>query len=528
MMLYSGLNDQRGIFLNSESIIGITSRITPADSITMFESTDTPLIRRAFGQLASAGFEVNEEVRSSNFNLDLDPENGRYLLVSTSNYRLALPIAAYAVKTNSWVLLVDQDNLDEVANRIEDASQVIAVGNFPRDVLEAIEPSFTEWINNNNIYTDSEEIASRFGEIPSVVITDGSTLEAEFFTTPNPVILSGYNRIIDDTITFLQENNIKNVVIVGNKLSVVGEQIRASSNKEISVFIKFGQSSTQKLGRVYALTMYPMPMPTLKITVNRVIYNPIKKELIAYYNNLGNVGTYTLTTMTVKVDGDEIGSASDEDVIFLGAGEVLPVAYDLDIPIDDIDENTIVEFYTSFGIQPTELDAFLTMTNKFGPPFSLTLELEEIEEDPAVITLDDVAYYLRYKRIGMDLTNNVTTPVYFNAKIRNLIVNGLKKDLYTEGELIGGEGATVYIPIELDDIDLEENRNFDITIAYGSDSSFLFNSIEKKLPFRTEGSAGIVGFVTSIVGEGSIPALIGLIVVVLIIVTIVVVKRRKR
>ncbi len=38
------------------------------------------------------------------------------------------------------------------------------------------------------------------------------------------------------------------------------------------------------------------------------------------------------------------------------------------------------------------------MEDKYGPPFSVPLVIEEIEEDPSVITIQDAAYYRGLKK----------------------------------------------------------------------------------------------------------------------------------
>ena len=42
------------------------------------------------------------------FNLELDPQNGNYIVISEGNYRLSISVAAYAVKNNAWVLIEDE------------------------------------------------------------------------------------------------------------------------------------------------------------------------------------------------------------------------------------------------------------------------------------------------------------------------------------------------------------------------------------------------------------------------------------
>ncbi len=502
VMLYGALNGERSFFVNSESITSLTRVIPSTVDVKLYES-ENPFIKNIDNQLATGGYNVIKQKEGKNLNLELDPQTGRYILVGEGNYRIALSLAPYAVQEKAWVLFVNDDNLDEVVKRISHADFVLGVGNFKRDILKSIEPHFTDRINNNNIFKDSQEIATRFPSLKNVVIADGSMLEAEFFNTKNPVLLSGLNKILDDTYNFLEEHNVKNVIIVGNRLAVVGEQIRSRSNKKIAVFVKFGQSDAANNGKIYALTMFPTPVPVPKLIVTKAIYNPSSQEVIAYFTNEGNIELYAISTITVKNKDKELGSASDKEAHFIGVGETLPVRYKIPIPVDEITKDTVVEFYTSYGLMPSQLDTFLTMKNKYGPPFSTPLIVQEIADDDSQLTLMDAAYYKYAKRVGVTLNNPSTHKVYFAIKIKNLIVNGLEKDFFKKGLLQAGQTKTFYIPVQLDDIDLEENEEFDLSILYGKDADFLLKTIKQNLPFKVKGGSLISGMVASFTGEAS-------------------------
>ncbi len=486
VMLYSKFNEFRPLFANSESLLGLTRILSKDNSLTIFESSKSPFIKNLGNQLEASDYNVAGSITEKNFNLELDINSGNYYVISRDNPRISLSLASLAIKNNYWVLVVDDDSISSIARKLRSAENVVAVGNFRRDFLEDIEESVDKWINNNDLFKDSQELAKEFGLTKTIVLADGSFLELEFFETENPVLLSGSNKILDDTFNFLSSNNIEGVVIIGNELAVVGEQIRTKSNKEISVFVKFGQSGTDTSeGKVYALSLFELPQQTIGVTVDKVSYDPVKEELLAYYRNTGNSGVYELTTLSIKDNGVELGSASDSDIVFLGAGEYLPIKYDVSINLEEITESTRVEFYTSFGLYPSQLDNFLTMENKYGPPFSIPLTIEEIQDDGSLINITNVAYYKNLKRIGVEITNLGDVATHYNVKVRDLIVNGLEQDLFKEDKINSGETQITYIPVELDKVDLEENRVFKITLAYGTDKDLLLKTLmPEEIPFK--------------------------------------------
>ena len=512
VQLHGALNDNRVTFLNSESMTGLLRTVSDRADLIVYESQERPFNRNLAPKLESAGYTVLEDARIDSFNLDLDPQNGRYFVISEDYYRISVAVAPIAIEEDRWVLVANADRIDEIAARLENAESVVAVGSFRRDLLARIEGSFDEWISEDSIFIESQMLAERSQDSSRLILSDGFSLEAEFFNAQTPVLLVGYNRITDQTYEWILENDVRNIVVIGNRLAVVGEQVRERSGRQIGVFIKFGQSDTQNTGRIYALTMFPLPQPLLGLTVQRAVYDPDLRQLIAYFENIGNIGLYETTTISVKNDDTEIGVASDDEILYIGTGEVLPKRYDVDIPVDEIGEDTVAEFFTSFGLSPGELDTFLTMEGRYGPPFSVPLIVASIETGDVQLELLDAAYYTRLNRIGVTLRNNGTEDVHHNVRIRRIIVNGLEEDLFASDVIRAGETKTTYLPVRLDEVDLEENTVLDIDIVYGASPDSLFSRIVEQRPFTVRAGGLLAGLA---IGTGG-AAIVGLVAVLLI------------
>ena len=527
VLLSEAHEGRRAFFLNSDSITSLTKIMAKDQQVFVYESND-PYINNLHRQLSSVGYDASLEMSSDSLNLDLDPQTGNYYVISRDNPRISISLASLAVKDDAWVFIVDDDNVEDVVSRLESASNVVGVGNFKRSLLNQLEPQFDKYINNNDIFKDSQELAKLYGIDNNLILADGVFLETEFFSSKNPVMLSGHNKILDDTYAFLEENDVKAVVIVGNELSVVGEQIRERSEKSISVFVKFGQSDTSNSGKVYALTMFSLPKPKLALTVSQALYDSKTNQIVATFENLGNAGIYELTTLSVKdKDGTELGESSNPESIYIAAGEKLPIIFeDLDLPIDKIDGSN-VEFYTSFGLYPSELDSFLTMKNKFGPPFSIPLSLSDMEEDLSEIEVLDAAYYKGLKRVGVTIANKGEETVYYNLKINSLIVTGLEQDFFKADSLKAGEEKVTYLPVELDKIDLEENTEFNLVVNYGQDKDLLIKNLNLKYPFTVKSGGMLTALVAGATGDGSpVPLIIVIVVIVLAVVIYVVIKKK--
>jgi hypothetical protein len=515
VMLKSELQGRKALFVSSDSTTGFAKLLDTQDTLHLYTSTVTPYIDNLGSQLQATGFDVIEEYAVTNFNQDLDINTGNYILISLDNPRLASAVAPLAIQTESWVLVVDKENAKEVAKKIRRAESVIAVGNFGRDVLKEIQPHFTDWINNKDIFDDSHDIAKRIGVGDTVILTDGSFIETEFFASSNPVLLSGPTRLFSKTFSFLEDQGVQAVVIVGNQLAAVGEQIRTQSNKDISVFIKFGQGDTKNSASVYALSMFPVPMQRIDLTVQQAIYNPASQQLIATFKNNGNIGLYALTTIVVKNGDEELASASLPDVTYVAGGELLPIQFSMTLPLEELNENTYVEFYTSYGVTPTGLDRFLTQDNIHGKPFTLPLTLQTIDDDGTLLYLVDSSYYKDMNRVGVQLSNPSDVDAYVAVKVRDIVINGLTETIYKEDTIPAGQTKLVYLPAKLDRVDLQENDVFDIVVTYGGDADLLLKTLQATQPFKVVSGGRITGLVTGI-GGGSLATGWGLVMLFLI------------
>lgn len=525
-MLYSGLKGERGFFVNSESITPLTQVISKESRVILYQSEISPFIPNLDNQLDSMQYDIKDEKASSNFNFDLDPQTGKYYLVSLGNPRITSSLAPLAIKENAWVFIVDVENVDQIVKRLSSATEVTSVGQFPREVMEKINPYVTEKIVNNDIYKDSEAIADKFLESKNYVLTDGAFIESEFFLTKNPVLLTGSNKMLTQTYDYLISKKVEAVILVGNELSVVGEQIRTKSNKEMSVFVKFGQGDTTNSGQVYALTTFPLPSQRLGLTAQQAIYDPVKKELIITFKNIGNVGVYQLTNLRIMTGDEEIASTADEEITFIAAGELIPVVYPVDIDLASVNPETKVEFYTSFGLGPNELDTFLTMKNRYGPPFALPLTVKEMENDKSIIYIDDIVYYKNMNRVGITITNPGDETVYLTAKIHDMIISGLEETISKEGFVNAGETKKIYIPAKLDIVDLSDNQKFDLTVNYGSSAQYQIKAIKVEQPFKIVSGGRITGFVTGL-GEGKPGSWIAVIVLILLLLVVIRVMKNK-
>jgi LPXTG-motif cell wall-anchored protein len=87
--------------------------------------------------------------------------------------------------------------------------------------------------------------------------------------------------------------------------------------------------------------------------------------------------------------------------------------------------------------------------------------------------------------------------------------------LFKEDTISTGEEKVTYISVELDQVDLQDNKVFDITVRYGKDANSKFNSLTKEIPFRSEGGSPLTGF--AVFGGGESGSIIVIIIVIIVV-----------
>lgn len=465
--------------------------------------------------LSSKGFKVeklivkNPSLELLNFSVD-----NVYLIYKDFSYG-AIIVTPLALSTNGWVFILDRDNYADILTKLE-GKNVFAIGYFPRDIKDAIKKYVNKEIADSNKFRLSLKVADeviKINKASQVTITDGRYIEKEFFLSKNPILLVGTNLLPDETLDWMIRNNIKSVVIIGSHLTYIGEQIRSKSNKSIGVFIKYGEAVPGS--PVYALTMLPLPFGDIKLNVTSVIYDPNSKSLIISIRNTGNSGAFVFTTSKIMFENSEIASIADKEPVFLGANSIVNNRYSIEIPAEYLEKDIIAELYISYGDSSESLDSFLTEEGSFGPPLRMKINVMKVS-DSSEIEIISASYYYGNKRLAIEINNTGNVDAYVIIKIPKLIVKGINKAFSSDIIKISpNEKRNVVFNVELDDFDLEDNKDLFVIANYGEREHLLVKSKEVKLQLNVIKGIDVVGM---IVGGGSNPIVVGIILLGVIII----------
>ena len=481
-------------FTNSPNPAGLFN-ILPKDTITLIESESKPYIPNLASVLRAKGYTITETIKTSPPNLNLIPQDVNTFYVVESDYpALSLPAGALASASNAWVLTASDDTLAALTGRISSAQKVILVGWFKRSVLSALSPYASERVEGRNRYEIATRLAEKFMEVKptkQIIITEGKYLELELLQGKSPVLLVGTNLLPDEVKNFILSKDISTVVAIGPQLTYVGERIREITNKKTAVFIKFGQSTPGVSQGIYAISLFPLPSPEIKLSIARAIYDPAERKVRVLFRNLGNTGVFAFTNFRVlDENNNEIASAGDAEPVFIGAGEDVLISYE--VSLSDLTKNYTVEFYTSYGEDVANLHSYLTEKGKFGPPLKLNLEIGEISDKSQVeITKVEYDKWKKIFRIGIKNTGSVTA--YVVVKLRNVKQYGIPVSLSSPMvRVLPGEERYAVIRAELDEADIEEilSQGVKVEVDYGESRDLLAKS--RKYELSVEVTSGIL------------------------------------
>ncbi|MFB6180726.1 MAG: hypothetical protein ABEJ93_02515 [Candidatus Nanohalobium sp.] len=473
------------------------------EEVTVLQSETQPYVANLESQLTARGYKVEEVIQIENGNQELIPEGTEnFVVVQEGNPAASLAAAPLANNMNGWVLIANPENIDSVKNIVEDAENVVMVGTFTREVRQALEQLADETIIDPNKFKLSTKVAERIEEerkVEKVMLADGSFLERDIITTKSPVLLSGTNLLPESIQNYILGNqDIGSVYIIGSQLTTVGETLKdklKDENRNTSVFVKYGQGRRDT--GIRPLSFFDLPTGDVELRIDSAEYDPQQEKLYVTFTNLGSANMYELTSFTVKSNGKTVASGGDEEPKFIGPNSSITVGYDVELSVEQA-KNGEVEFTTSYGERPSNLDTYVTSQEEgvFGPPYTLEISVANIS-DRSRLQVKKIVYLKGVERFKVVVENTGNVTAYATANILNVTVKGQEKSFSTDRKKVKpGQKLQLYAAASLDRIDLQQNKKITAEIRYGERENQLLKSKEVTRDFKSR-SGSIAGMFAS-------------------------------
>ena len=477
--------------------LGVFNVLPYGESVNIIESEDEPVVANIESQASAQGYDIGEVENVQTGSLDLvsdDPEN---LVVVPRSYPAAAVVAApYARAIDGDVVVAGNENIDSVEPLVDDASNTVMIGDFTREVSNSIGEEADRRIISPNKFNLSVQVAEAYLEEENssrVLVTSGDYLSRDVLEGETPVLLSGTNFMPESMENFLlndPDHGINTAVMIGNEMTNVGEDIRdnnitrngETTDEKISVFVKYGQARGDS-NSIYAISLFPLPTGEISLDITSTRYNPETEEILITYENGGESRMYQLTSFElISSDGEVIGQGGDDEPVFIGSNTERTINYDVDL--ESGVENSVIEFSTNYGTSPGRLDTYLTESGQFSPPLRKNISTVEID-DSSNISLNSLKYVKGIQRFRGNVENHGDEPGYAQLRLTDVSVSGQSQSFASEREKVPADSSkTIFIPAELDRIDLQENERVTASLSYGSNENVLVKSSQVDSDFE--------------------------------------------
>jgi hypothetical protein len=479
--------------------------------IHLIKSNNVPYLSGYKTTLEKEGYTVTDETGSSGgrkLNLELagEVDINKFIVVDDIYGYNAISAASYAVRSKSWVLFADRDNIDDIYTFLSsrNVESVLIYGRVDKAVKEQLSGFNPEIINEGNRFDDNLAIVAKYMEIApagGVILTNGDFIESTIMSGESPVIFIGTDTVPPQVVDYVKNSTIRSGTVIGNDLTNSAKRLKDATN--ISMFIKFGQGRQTSEGMSLVEELDRFYLPGYKLTLDAVSarYNEATKQLEIIYRNDARIGEFVKASIGIFVGEERIATVGDDEARYIEAESESGRAYDADLTDYARKSNIRAEVSAVFGEDSGSLNLLFTK--------SMNVSIVSLTDNSAMDVYDPV-YDKGTQRIKLTLENTGNVPGYASPSVV-MLIDGEKETIRLGNAmpLAKGEKKEASLRVELTDPDLADNPEVQVRIDYGEQSSLLINNKVKVLPLNVNS-----GIPTGLI---AIAALIALVILAIII-----------
>lgn len=470
--------------------MGVLNVVPYGDPINILSSETDQVVSNPEARLRAADYSVGNLTTHESFTLELMSGQQNIVVVPEDYPAASLVASNYAEVNDAWVLIVSEENLLEVENLIDDEDQVTMIGDFNREINDILRDQVDKRIVSPNKFNLSVKVARetvKKQDYSRVYITSGDFINKDVVRGRAPVLLSGTNFVPEAMQEFLLDNpehGIDSAIMLGPQMTSVAQDLNdmnitrdgKTTSEQLMTFIKYGQARGDS-NRIYSISQFPLPTGDLYLSIPRASYDPESKELFIKYWNNASTRMYQLTSFRIINSGETVARGGDEEAVFIGGSSNRTLSYKVNLSASEY-ENSRIEFSTTYGPSPSQLDTYLTEAGRFSPPLTKDLAVAQIS-DESNLTLESLKYLENLDRFAVSVKNTGEVSAYGQVRLRNVMITGEPNSFSTEQKQIKPEEEQkFYIPAELDRIDLRQNEEVETILTYGEERGTLVNTRE--------------------------------------------------
>jgi hypothetical protein len=517
-MIYATLNNVGSDFLVSTPHGDVLlNNINKNNRIKVITSSKNPYVFNYLNTIRLRKFAEPTEMITENANIDLIkemPEINNFIIVGDSYGFNAIAVTPYAIITKSWVFLSNRLNIYELDGVLstKNINKIIIYGYVDKEVRNVLSKYNPEIIDNNDRFKDNIEIVKKYIElkpVKQVAFTNGEFIEKELMNGLEPVLFTGKENVPDEINEYLKTSDIEVGVLVGNDLVGAATNIKRSSG--INVMVKFARGAraeTSGVSLIEGLDLFPLPTPSIKITVYSIRYNRATNLLEVTYKSDSNAPAYIKGTFTLS-SGGENTRVGDIESIFISPGDYKTIMYSVNLSFI---ENIKAEVYVLFGESSTSLDRVLR--GSMDVSIINIIDNCKIERE----NIQSIKYNKQKKAFIIKIKNSNPVDCWYDLELNNILIGYTKQTFSIEnGVLIkSGKIKEIILYQELDKSDLENNEYIRMTLYSGEKEDSLVNKlIFDKIKLSVE-NLTVLTYV-----------IIGLVILIIILIIIIFLIRRR-
>jgi hypothetical protein len=509
-MMYANLRGMPAAFItDAPHATALPNYLDKNPDVLLIESETSPFFANYEGTLTTEGFVVSETYKSlggveANLHFIRElPDITNFIVLDDSYGYNAISVAPYAVKSRSWVMFADHENIDEISGFLDGrtVNNLLIYGRVDRQVNDSLSRYDPEIIDYGDRFDNNIAIAKKYqdiSEVSQIVFTNGEFIENEIMSGREPVLFIGTNVIPEQTVNYLNGSGIETGVVIGNALTGAASMITART--DMHVFIKFGQGRAGGAGGGFSLVEtldeFPLPKYELVMSVVSVDYNQGTGGLEVVYQNDANIDIFSKSSVSVFVDGNasgvdagdgefftgvtQVATVGDEEPIIITEGTTSGVSYDCpELAAQESLEtaNITADLYAIFGESERSLNRLLQQTLGVG---IITFV------DQSSIDATEVLYTKKTERLSVTITNTGDVPCYVCPDVL-LRIGGREQShrvVDTPMYLPAGGRESPSCRIDMTDADIADNQIVPVHVSYGEREKMLGNGLDKDLPLE--------------------------------------------
>lgn len=479
-----------------------TKLMSKDDTVFVFESKDTPVVKNYQSFLSVNGFDsVGEYLFFNAYDLQeylYDQLDSKQVFIFGNDFGMEpIALAPYLLKNNYFPMFYSKESTD-FFYRISRRKPITVVGRVPVRTVDQLKPTY---ITGQPQKTTSEVTSLVTSNIKSDwgVITRIDSIDYDSIRADVPVFVFYSQTYTPQLADSISESGIKNFEVIGGNTADLAQELESQVGKKLNLMLKFGRKITNYQGlenTVLNIDAVPLPFPYEDVTLDAINYYPELGKFTITLTNKGNIGVYSFSNIEY---GGVVVSDAKRHFILPGTTKTIP-----------------------YNLSTTKTAGNATLTVRYGYAIPLQNTLKGASGIPILQEKVNILNHTEDPKIEFSKTNfNQKTghlsigykvlsdkPVKAQAEI---IVNGT---VHTSSQVTLSPGRSPAIPIDFPYVSNEElvNKYFNVTIFYG-ESDLLFTKTQNI--FIEEQSNNVV-------------LIAAVIIVVLAVIILLLLMRRKR